>query len=204
MNVKELCLGALTFGEASGYDLKKFFEQTFNHFCVAGFGSIYPALAELTDAGLVTCSEEAQQGKPDRRVYRLTQAGRDAFINELETTVPQHKVKSDFLLILYFAHLLPPERLEAVLDERLAQLDRQLELIRQGREDAATNQNLPIGAHFVHEFGTAAMTAARNYLHHNRKRFVAEIQAARTTAHPHSTHRNGSARHGVHHSSVED
>lgn len=203
MNVKELCLGALTFGDASGYDLKKFFEQAFIHFCVAGFGSIYPALAELTAAGLVTCSEESQQGKPDRRVYRLTEAGRSAFVKDLETTEPQHKVKSDFLLMLYFAHLLPPERFEAVLDDRIAQLDRQLERIHQCTQDAAEVPMQPIGAGFVREFGTVSMTAARDYLRNNRQRFVAAVRAANTDT-PHSTRRQGQARHGVHHSRSED
>lgn len=185
MNVKELCLGALTFGDASGYDLKKFFEQTFNHFCVAGFGSIYPALAELTTAGLVTCTDEHQEGKPDRRVYSLTQSGRDAFVKTLEITEPQHKVKSDFLLILYFAHLLTPERLNQVLDERIAQLDHQLELIRECQDDPQACQldspvdgQLPIGAEFVHGFGEAVMKAARNYLNNNRKQFIAAVQTA--------------------------
>lgn len=196
MNVKELCLGALSFGDASGYDLKKFFEQTFNHFCVAGFGSIYPALADLTAAGLVTCSEEAQQGKPDRRVYSLTQAGRDAFLKELETTEPQHRVKSDFLLILYFAHLLPPERIEAVLDNRIAQLDQQLDLIRKSEQDAASTETLPVGAEFVHGFGTAVMTAARDYLRNNRKHFVATVEAAAANQNP-SPHRPGHVRRGA-------
>ena len=190
MNVKELCLGALTFGDASGYDLKKFFEQTFSHFCVAGFGSIYPALAELTAAGLVTCTDEHQQGKPDRRVYSLTNSGHAAFVKTLEVTEPQHKVKSDFLLILYFAHLLPPERLNQVLDERIAQLDRQLELIQQHQADPQTCQSdspvtgeLPIGAELVHGFGAAIMTAARDYLHNNRKQFIAAVRAANTATH---------------------
>ncbi|HEY3858944.1 MAG TPA: PadR family transcriptional regulator, partial [Gammaproteobacteria bacterium] len=53
MDVKDLCLGALTYGDATGYDLKKFFESTFSHCFLAGYGSIYPALAELTEEQLV-------------------------------------------------------------------------------------------------------------------------------------------------------
>ncbi len=48
MSVKDLYLGVLTFGNASGYDLKKFFLQSFGHFYAAGYGPIHPALAELT------------------------------------------------------------------------------------------------------------------------------------------------------------
>ena len=45
VDVKTVCLGMLTDGEASGYDLKKHFESSFGHFFAAGYGSIYPALA---------------------------------------------------------------------------------------------------------------------------------------------------------------
>jgi hypothetical protein len=41
MDVKTVCLGMLTDGEASGYDLKKFFESSFGHFFPAGYGSIH-------------------------------------------------------------------------------------------------------------------------------------------------------------------
>ena len=44
MDVKTVCLGMLTDGTASGYDLKKEFESTFAHFFAAGYGSIYPAV----------------------------------------------------------------------------------------------------------------------------------------------------------------
>ncbi|HET7922921.1 MAG TPA: PadR family transcriptional regulator [Gammaproteobacteria bacterium] len=205
MKVKDLCLGALSFGDASGYDLKQFFEQTFNHFCVAGFGSIYPALAELANEGLVTYSEEQQQGRQDRRVYHLTPAGHEAFVREIETTEPQHRVKSDFLLILYFAHLLSPERLEAVLDNRIAQLDRQLELIRQCRDSQDRSCAVSVGADFVHGFGAAAMSAARDYLRNNRGRLVSEVQAARNQrAHPHSTQRERTASRPAHPIRSED
>jgi len=79
MDVKTVCLGLLTQGPASGYDLKKTFESTFGHFFAAGFGSIYPALGTLAEAGLVTCTEVPQDGKPDRKVYSITDDGREAF-----------------------------------------------------------------------------------------------------------------------------
>ena len=41
MDVKTVCLGMLTDGEASGYDLKKEFESSFSHFFAAGYGSSY-------------------------------------------------------------------------------------------------------------------------------------------------------------------
>ena len=73
----------LTDGEASGYDLKKEFESSFSHFFAAGYGSIYPALSSLADQGLVDCEEIPQDGKPDRKLYQITVAGRRYRIDEI-------------------------------------------------------------------------------------------------------------------------
>ena len=48
MDVQTLCLGSLTLGEASGYEIKKLFEEgPFAYFYHASYGSIYPALGNL-------------------------------------------------------------------------------------------------------------------------------------------------------------
>lgn len=169
MDVKDLCLGALTYGEATGYDIKKFFESSFSHCFLAGYGSIYPALAELTAAKLVTARTVPGQGGPSRKIYRLTEAGRKAFLTQLRETVPQHKVKSEFLVLMHFAEHLPPERLNTILDERLEDIERQLKLI-QAFENRVTDPAAPHspGARFVCGFGRAVMTAASNYIHAHR------------------------------------
>ena len=40
MNVRTLCLGVLSLGEATGYEIKKLLESRFSHFYDASFGSI--------------------------------------------------------------------------------------------------------------------------------------------------------------------
>ena len=61
MNVRTLCLGILSTEEASGYEIKKDIEEgLFSHFIEASFGSIYPALTQLTAEGLLTVRAEEQ------------------------------------------------------------------------------------------------------------------------------------------------
>ena len=63
--------------EASGYEIKKDIEEgLFSHFIDASFGSIYPALTQLAAEGLLTVRAEEQTGKPDKKVYAITEAGR--------------------------------------------------------------------------------------------------------------------------------
>ncbi len=77
MDVRTICLGILTRGDATGYEIKKLFEDDgYQHFVEASFGSIYPALNRLTEEGLVSVRAEAQEKRPDRKVYSITPAGR--------------------------------------------------------------------------------------------------------------------------------
>ena len=75
MDVKTLCLGVLAERPMTGYEIKKLFDRGFRHFFVAGYGSIYPALAELAQAGLVTVESVDQERRPDKKVYRITAVG---------------------------------------------------------------------------------------------------------------------------------
>ena len=119
MDVKTLCLGLLSINEACGYDLKKEFESIFKHFYSAGYGSIYPALADLAENGLVSCREIPQEGKPDRKTYSITESGRKAFDDALQNTNPQHKMRSEFLAMLYFADLMEADHLRTLMDDRV-------------------------------------------------------------------------------------
>src|SRR5690242_12327400 len=98
MNVRTLCLGVLTMGEATGYEIKKEIEEgLFSHFIEASFGSIYPALTQLLSEGLLTVRAEEQTGKPDKKVYAITEAGRRALERQLAVIPAKDKFKSEFL-----------------------------------------------------------------------------------------------------------
>ena len=166
MDVKSLCLGVLCRQDASGYDIKKHFETAFSHFFVAGFGSIYPALAELSDAGQVTCDEQYRHGKPGRKVYRVTEAGRKAFIAALLDTEPRHKVRSEFLVLMYFAQLMPTDRLRAVLDQRSREIENLFVMVDEFEH--RVGDPLSAGERFVSGYGRALLEAARDYIRDNR------------------------------------
>lgn len=174
LDVKTLCLGVLTQGEASGYDIKKYFECTFSHFFVAGFGSIYPALAELSREGLVTCREMPQEGRPDRKVYALTPAGRERFVQALRSAEPTHKVRSQFLVMLYFAHLQPPETLASVLDRRVTEMQRHLAAIEDFEaRGPAGHDPAEAGPRFCAGYGRVMLEAACRYIAEQREALLA-------------------------------
>ena len=167
MDAKTVCLGLLTFGEASGYDLKKHFEATIDHFFATGFGSIYPALATLAERGLVECRSEAGEGRPARKVYRITAAGEEELRRTLAAAEPSHKVRSELLALLYFAHLVPPERIEQLIDERIASMEQGLRQLR--GSGCPGEHKWPGSVRFVNGFGAALLEAAVRYMKENRQ-----------------------------------
>lgn len=139
MDLKTLCLGALCLGDASGYDIKKLFESALNHFHHASFGSIYPALKNLEQEGMVHCRVERGTRHPDRKLFSVTDAGRRAFVQALESAEPAEQLRSEFLVMLFFAHLLPTESLAAKLDKVERRYEAELEYLeRLGRDSETT------------------------------------------------------------------
>ena len=173
MDVKTLCLGVLTLRDMTGYEIKKHFEESFAHFFVAGYGSIYPALSELTRTGMVSCQDVAQDKRPDKKVYRITEAGRAQLGQALAQTPPRHKVRSEFLVLMYFAHLMTPERLAEVLDERVQDIDNMLGCIDSAFEDQG--QRSP-SHDLVAGLGHVTLSAQRDYNRANRDRGIASAQ----------------------------
>jgi DNA-binding PadR family transcriptional regulator len=162
MDVKTVCLGMLTDGEASGYDLKKHFESSFGHFFAAGYGSIYPALASLAANELVSCKCVAQDGKPDRKVYAITAAGRAALQAELDKPNPSHKVRSEFLATICFAHLMTPEQVATVLQSRLAEIEAYEKLFDDFEQTCM--RDTPQGMCFTVGIARAVMLAMKKYI----------------------------------------
>lgn len=178
MDVKTLCLGVLTNGDMAGYDIKKYFEEAFSHFFVAGFGSIYPALAELTRDGLVNVASVSQEKRPDKKVYSLTEAGRDALEQALLQTEPRHKVRSEFLVLMYFAHLLPRQRLAQVMDQQAATFAAVLETLDHYERQIADGEcNVPPGVRFTVGYGQAVMRTALDYIRNNRDGLLEDTDA---------------------------
>src|SRR4051812_30732151 len=124
MDVRTICLGILTRGDATGYEIKKLFEDGgYQHFVEASFGSIYPALGRLTEEGLVSVREEAQEKRPDRKVYSITPKGRGAFVGALMKPLPEDKHRSPFVFAMLFSHLLPQPHVSAMLDAYIGHVE---------------------------------------------------------------------------------
>ncbi len=160
MNVKILCLGILSFGEATGYEIKKMsLDGRFSHFVDVSYGSIYPALLRLTEEELVSCREEQQSGKPDRKVYSITEKGRAALLEALYEEPAADKFKSEFLFLMVCAGLLDRERIATAIDDRIALQREEITRLEEAMEKRQSS-----ASRFVIGYGLAVYRATHRYL----------------------------------------
>ena len=176
MDIRTLCLGMLTMGDASGYEIKKIFEGPLRHFFDASYGSIYPALGRLTEEGLVTCTEHVQDKRPDKKVYRIAPRGRMAFMDELARPPGRDRFRSEFVATLLFADLLPAGHLSRLIDERISQYRGAIAELEHCAPTAQT-----AGGKFVNGMGLAVYRAALEYLEENRHHVESEALLTRSS-----------------------
>ena len=160
MDVRTICLGILSRGDATGYEIKKLFDEDgYQYFAEVSFGSLYPALSRLTEEGLVSVREEAQEKRPDRKVYSITQTGRTQFIASLLKPLPEDRHRSPFVFAMLFADLLPQSRVSGLLDAYIGQVEEKLAHLNQ--HDRASQSD---GERFVAGFGRAIYAAILEFL----------------------------------------
>ena len=160
MDTKALCLGVLSIGDSTGYEIKKALaEGPFAHFQYAGFGSIYPTLTRLEAEGLVAGASFAQKGRPDKRVYSITEAGRQAFRNMLLEDPGSERYRSDHLFMLFFGDDVDVERRRAVRESFVGYY-RDVLAVLESKDSA----NAPPGMRFAHQMGIAIYRAAVEFL----------------------------------------
>lgn len=95
-------LGLLSLGPMTGYEIRRLVEQSIGNFWTESFGQIYPALKSLLQQGLAEVEELSGEGRPLRKMYRLTPAGRDRLIHWLASPVRTQVPRNELLLKVFF------------------------------------------------------------------------------------------------------
>lgn len=103
MPLSHAILAFLNYQPMTGYDLKKFFDQSVKHFWSATQSHIYKSLDTLDKEGWATARVIPQDGKPSRREYHITQTGREELRRWLVTPLPMEAVREASLIQIFFS-----------------------------------------------------------------------------------------------------
>lgn len=128
MSLKYGILGCLTMQPRSGYDLAKLFDRTINYFWSASHSQIYRTLNQMLAEGLVTYDRIEQVDYPDKKVYSITDTGRDELKGWLATPHDQLTVRHEFLVQLTFGNLLSDAEVLHIMEVYAASMRQRLAL----------------------------------------------------------------------------
>ncbi len=121
-------LGLLMARPRHGYELYQDFSRELGRVWQIGLSQLYAHLKQLEEAGLLTAQTEPQPDRPPRKVYSLTAAGRAAFLDWLHRPTPYLRhIRLDFLVRLYFFHVLALPGLDQLVAEQKALCQAQCE-----------------------------------------------------------------------------
>ncbi len=117
MSLQHAILGILQNEPMTGYDLKtKCFDGTIAHFWPADQAQIYRTLDKLAEDGFLNYQITYQEGKPNRKVYRITPDGENELSRWLLTPQAITVYREPFLIQLFFANKLANDTLLQLLE----------------------------------------------------------------------------------------
>ena len=164
MSLRFAILGLLTTDELSGYEITRRFASSVGYFWHARSQQIYPELSRLEEAGLVTGRQVEQKGRPDKRVFAITESGLESLRAWAVMPSPPTLVKDEFLVKVWCYGRLEPEAALRALREQRAQHEERLSAFQEirrtfGERAPADLSDDGLGAYLTLECGIAMQEA---------------------------------------------
>ncbi len=100
--LKYALLGFLNYQPMTGYEIKQMIDVSTANFWHAKQSQIYTTLKKLEADNLAVSHVEAQEGRPDRRVYNITETGRVDLRTWLAQPLRDLQPKKELLLLKLF------------------------------------------------------------------------------------------------------
>lgn len=130
MPLEHAILAFIEYQPMSGYDLKKFFDVSVAHFWSTTQSHIYKSLEGLEKKGWAEAHVIQQDGKPNRKEYQITDAGRAELRRWMVTPLPLDPVREATLIQIFFSHFSSNEEIAALLEARMQEIRDLLHLFK--------------------------------------------------------------------------
>ncbi|GAA5112483.1 PadR family transcriptional regulator [Haloechinothrix salitolerans] len=109
MALEHAILVSLEERAGSGYELARRFDRSIGFFWAASHQQIYRTLKRMVERGWVTVTDVAQEGRPDKKVYRATDGGRAELSRWLAEPTEPVTVRSELAVKIRGASLGDPD-----------------------------------------------------------------------------------------------
>lgn len=162
VSLRYFILGLLARQTMSGYDIRRLLKSLSWLIGSPSSGSLYPILHSLLQEGLTTMEVIPSTERPPRKIYSITEAGRQALQAWLDRPVESNATLKAFVmrLLLVGSHSQPG--LKTHLQRRRAQVaDHQVAL---GEITGSLNAGTDLGQHLALRYGLALAAAELEWL----------------------------------------
>ncbi len=126
-NLGYAILSALTRKPCSGYELAEYLDIMWP----AKHSQIYPMLTKLEQKGFSEHKRVEQTGKPNKKIYSITEKGKEALEKWIANSPPDISNRDDFLIKVYSIGLLEEETSKQLIQERISILEETLDNLSQ-------------------------------------------------------------------------
>ena len=170
MSLKHAILGFMAIQDFTGYDLKKAFDTSVQHFWPADQSQIYRTLSKLEEQGLIDKTIVQREEQLDLKVYSITETGREELHQWLSTPLASQINREPMLIQIFFADNLSKEELLHLLHTELNQLNEVMAIFEAIYKEAIKYHGNPIptNAAFYYlltlEYGIRANLVNRQWL----------------------------------------
>lgn len=133
MSLSFAILGLLTYGPRTGYDLKKIFDKSISNIWTASLSQIYRELSNLENKGHVLSTIHKQDDRPDKRIYTITEEGKNSF-KEWLADFPEKlssAQRDEFMLRIFFGSRLEKKELLKQFERFISQKSTYLTLLNE-------------------------------------------------------------------------
>jgi DNA-binding PadR family transcriptional regulator len=108
MSLSHALLGLVTYRPATGYELKTAFNESIHFFWNATLPQIYRTLKQMEEKRWLTVAIEHQDGKPSRKIYHVTEAGRKELQEWLQVDPKIPEPREPMLIKVFFGNQMDP------------------------------------------------------------------------------------------------
>lgn len=130
-----MILGLLFMCSRTIYQLRDRINKGLNLMYSSSMGSIQAAVKKLLSAGYISYGETVENGKY-KKVYCITESGRQHFLEWINSPIEEHGIKSPELTKVYFMGFADKRNRETALEEHLRFLRGQYSLLDKICEEA--------------------------------------------------------------------
>lgn len=123
-----IVLGLLLLSSRTIYQLRERIDKGLNMMYSSSMGSIQAAIKKLLNCEYIQYEEVVENGKY-KKIYSITDSGKQNFIEWLSTPMEIHSSKNPELAKLYFMGFSTKEKREAVLQEYVSKLKEQYDIL---------------------------------------------------------------------------